>query len=135
MLTGIETFERRTQMLEMFNGDQLVQSIRESGYATCHRNPHTACPGKTSSIGVPVFECDRVVRTLTLVFFATSMRMAEAVKRCAAALKAVGSALSDGLTHGKRGAEVNERLPSVAALPPRASRSASVSASAFATAH
>ena len=55
MLTGIETFERRTQMLEMFNGDQLVQSIRESGYATCHRNPHTACPGKTSSIGVPVF--------------------------------------------------------------------------------
>ena len=90
MLTSIEIFERHTQMLEMFNGDKLVQSIRE---------------------------------------------MAESAKRCAAALKAVRSALSDGLTHGKRGAEVNERLPGVAALPPRASRSASISASALATAH
>ena len=116
ILTGIEAFERRTQMLEMFKGDKLVRSIRESGYATCHRNPHTPFPGKTSSIGVPVFECGRVVGTLTLVFFATSMPMSEAVDRYAGELKAVAHALSDELTHGVGGPDTDDGRRDMAAV-------------------
>jgi len=102
ILTGIETFERRTPMLEMFKGDKLVTSIRQNGYATCHKNPHSACPGKTSSIGVPVFECGRVVGTLTLVFFSSAMPLADAVGRYVQELKSAAHALSEELTHGIR---------------------------------
>jgi IclR family mhp operon transcriptional activator len=117
ILAGIEAFERRTQMLEMFKGSKLVQSIRDAGYATCHRNLHTPCPGKTSSIGVPVFECGRVVGTLTLVFFATAMTMADAVNRYASELKAVARTLSDQLTHGLRAPEGDDSVRSMPSLP------------------
>ncbi len=134
ILTGIEAFERRTQMLEMFKGDKLVRSIRENGYATCHRNPHTPHPGKTSSIGVPVFECGRVVGTLTLTFFSTAMPLADAVDRYASELRAVARTLSDELTTGVLDAEADAGGRS--ALPLGASSRAQPSpAPALATAH
>ena len=130
ILTGIETFERRTHMLEMFRGDKLVQSIRDNGYATCHRNPHTPSPGKTSSIAVPIFECGRVVGTLTFVFFASAMSLAQAVERYVGELKAAAAALSLELTQG--GVEARQTvhddaaLRRVAALPAAVARPPSV---------
>lgn len=98
MLAGLEALDRRSHMLEMFKGDKLVRRIREDGYATCDRNPHSAVPGKTSSIGVPIFEGARVVGALSLVFFASAMPMAEAVRRYADDLKAAAGAISEELT-------------------------------------
>ena len=97
MLAGLEALDRRSHMLEMFKGDKLVQRIRDDGYATCDRNPHSAVPGKTSSIGVPVFEGARVVGAVSLVFFASAMPMAEAVRRYAEDLKACVAAISEEL--------------------------------------
>jgi len=73
MRAGIEAFERRSPMHGMFESDRPVQRMRDDGYVTCHRNPHTPFPGKTSSIAVLIFECGRVVGTLTLAFFASAM--------------------------------------------------------------
>lgn len=101
MLAGLETLERRSHMLEMFKGDKLVQRIRVDGYATCDRNPHSAVPRKTSSIGVPLFEGARVAGALSLVFFASAMPMAEAVRRYAEDLKATAGAISEELTHDR----------------------------------
>jgi IclR family mhp operon transcriptional activator len=94
LLGGIEALERRSHMLAMFRGEKLVQRIREDGYATCDRNPHSAVPGKTSSIAVPLFEGGRVAGALTLVFFSSAMPMTEAVNRYAAGLKSAGTAIS-----------------------------------------
>lgn len=103
MLAGLEALERRSHMLEMFKGERLVQRIREDGYATCDRNPHSAVPGKTSSIGVPIFEGSRVVGALSLVFFASAMPMAEAVRRYVEDLKACAASISEELTQDLQG--------------------------------
>lgn len=87
LLAGIEAFESRSQMVELFKNERLVRNIRENGYATCQRNPHTADPGKTSSIGVPIFDGGKVTAALTLVFFASAMTMHEAVRRYVEPLK------------------------------------------------
>lgn len=97
ILTGLEELGGRSHMLEMFKAEKLVRRIRDDGYATCDRNPHTAVPGKTSSIGVPIFEGQRVAGTLTLVFFSTAMTMAEAVRRYADALKTTAVQISRDL--------------------------------------
>ena len=117
MLAGIEAFERRSQMLEMFKSDKLVKRIREVGYATCHRNPHTPFPGKTSSIAVPIFECGRVVGTLTLVFFASAMSTEDAVSRYLDDLKQAAQKLSDKLTAGPTAADDDDLPPDAGAEP------------------
>ncbi|WAC71954.1 helix-turn-helix domain-containing protein [Roseateles sp. SL47] len=99
LLGGLEAIDRRSHMLEMFKGEKLVRRIREDGYATCDRNPHSAVPGKTSSIAVPLFEGDRVAGALTLIFFSTAMSMAEALKRYVDELKSVGRSISLELRH------------------------------------
>ena len=97
ILNGLAAVDKRSAMMDMFRSEKLVQRIREDGYATFDRNPHTAVPGKTSSIGVPIFEDRRVAGTLTLVFFSSAMPMAEAVRRYADDMKAVAAAISRDL--------------------------------------
>lgn len=97
LLAGLEAYERRTPLLDMFKSERLVQNIRENGYATWERNPHSQFPGKTSSIAVPLFEHGAVAATLTLVFFASAMPMAEAVKRYAGDLKQTAAQITAAL--------------------------------------
>lgn len=103
LLAGMEAYERRTPLMDMFKTERLVQNIRSNGYATWERNPHTQFPGKTSSIAVPVMDGDQVVATLTLVFFASALPMAEAVRRYADDLKSAAREISAQL-HQPRGA-------------------------------
>ncbi len=101
LLAGLEAYERRTPLLDMFKSERLVQNIRDNGYATWERNPHTQFPGKTSSIAVPVFDRSKVAATLTLVFFATAITMAEAVRRYAEDLKASARDITAQLQSGQ----------------------------------
>jgi len=55
--------------------------IKEDGYASFIRNPHTKDPGKTSSIAVPLYHNDNIVGSMTLVFFSTSLRVKEAFEK------------------------------------------------------
>ena len=124
LLAGLDVLDRRSHMLEMFKGDKLVRRIREDGYATCDRNPHAAVPGKTSPIGVPVFESSRVAGALSLVFFATAMPMAEAVRRYAQDLLASATAISEHLTRDL--AEQSELVPSDGMVVPLPRRQAAL---------
>lgn len=116
ILAGLEAVEKRSHMLEMFKSEKLVQRIREDGYATFDRNPHTAVPGKTSSIGVPIFDGEQVAGTLTFVFFSSAMTMAEAVRRYVDDLKATAATISEEL---ERDAEALKAAPQPDNPPPR----------------
>lgn len=100
LLAGLEAYERRSPLMEIFRTPRLVANIRDSGYATWERNPHTPFPGKTSSIAVPVCEHGNVVAALTLVFFTSALPMAEAVRRYVGDLRAAAAALSQQLSSG-----------------------------------
>ena len=61
--------------------DHHFKMIIEDGYASFIRNPHAKDPGKRSSIAVPLYRDEGLVGVLTLLFFSTTMRVAEAFKR------------------------------------------------------
>lgn len=94
LVAGLESYERRTPLMDIFKSQRMVQNIRDNGYATWERNPHSQFPGKTSSIAVPVIVNGQVEACITLVFFATAMSMAEAVRRYADDMKAAAQELS-----------------------------------------
>ncbi len=110
LLAGLEAHDRRTPLLDMFKSERLVQNIRDNGYATSERNPHTQFPGKTSSIAVPVLVNGEVVAALTLVFFASAIAMAEAVRRYADDLKAAAIEIAEQLTCAQAQAQAEEAL-------------------------
>lgn len=61
--------------------DNQFEIILEDGYASFIRNPHTKDPGKTSSIAVPLYRGDILIGAMTLVFFSTSLRVADAFEK------------------------------------------------------
>ena len=61
--------------------DNQFNIILEDGYASFIRNPHTKDPGKTSSIAVPLYRDDVLIGAMTLVFFSTSLRVADAFEK------------------------------------------------------
>lgn len=61
--------------------DHHFRMILEDGYASFIRNPHTKNPGKTSSIAVPLYRNDDLIGAMTLVFFSTSLRVADAFEK------------------------------------------------------
>jgi len=70
-----------TYVIDLFEKSGLAEEIRGQGYATRARNPHTRNPGKTSSIAVPLMVDGEVAASLTLSFFATAIKMNDAVAR------------------------------------------------------
>ena len=60
------------------NNERMLRDIRAKGFAIQTRNAYTETPGKTSSIAVPLFQDDRVVGALALIFFASAVNMGEA---------------------------------------------------------
>lgn len=61
--------------------DQHFDIITSDGYASSIRNPHTKDPGKTSSIAVPLIHEDAIIGGLTLIFFSSALRVAEAYEK------------------------------------------------------
>ncbi len=58
----------------------LVNRIIEDGYATHEYNQYTESPGKTSSLGVPIFVNGRLAGALGLIFFSSSMSVRDAAR-------------------------------------------------------
>ncbi len=85
--------------LALFESGVLVREIQQDGFATMGRNMHTQNPGKTSSIGAPVFHGEALVGAISLVFFSSALKMSDAVERYAPDIKrtakAIGAALAD----------------------------------------
>jgi IclR family mhp operon transcriptional activator len=72
-------------------------AVRAQGYASFDRIRHTANPGKTSAISVPVLIDALCQGTVTLAFFSSSMSLADAVKAYLLPLKAAAVAIAADL--------------------------------------
>jgi IclR family mhp operon transcriptional activator len=84
--------------LTLFESGLLVREIQRDGFATKGRNRYTQNPGKTSSIAAPVFEKDGTVAgAVTLVFFSSAMKMADAVEKYADDVKTAAALISEAL--------------------------------------
>jgi IclR family mhp operon transcriptional activator len=83
--------------LALFECGLLVQEIQKDGYATKGRNRYTENPGKTSSLAAPVFDSAGVAGAVTLIFFSTSMKMADAVQKYADDVKRTAATITSVL--------------------------------------
>lgn len=72
-----ETGENLTNKLQ----DIHFKMIVEDGYASFIRNPYTNDPGKTSSIGVPLYRGEDLIGAMTLSFFSSAMRVSDAFEK------------------------------------------------------
>ncbi len=59
----------------------LLADIRAKGYSVMDRVKHTANPGKTSAISLPIISQDVCCGTVTLAFFSSNMTMPNAITR------------------------------------------------------
>jgi len=80
----------------LVNGD-LRQQIRAHGFATRANVPYTRHPGKTSGIAMPVFDHGEAAGAMTVIYFASAMRTAEAANRLAPDMRATVRAIEDSL--------------------------------------
>lgn len=83
--------------LDRLGEGDLRAQVRAHGFATRSNVPFTRHPGKTSAIAVPLFDRGEAAGALTLIYFASAMRMAEAVNRLLPDLKAAASAIEHSL--------------------------------------
>jgi IclR family transcriptional regulator, mhp operon transcriptional activator len=58
----------------------IVKRILEDGYATHEYNLYTESPGKTSSLGVPIFVDGKLAGALGLIFFSSAMSVKNAAR-------------------------------------------------------
>ena len=89
-------------MLSLFRTGVMVDDIRNQGFATKGRNPFTENPGKTSAIAVPLMERGRAIGSMSLIFFASSKKMDDAVKQFLPDLKATSAAIEASLSDRTR---------------------------------
>jgi IclR family mhp operon transcriptional activator len=92
-------FEADPQMVAQFRSGARVAEILETGYAIRGRNRFTNTPGRTSSIAAPVFNNGKVCAVLTMVLFASAMKVIEAADRYAPPLKAAAQRITAELEH------------------------------------
>lgn len=75
-----------------------IERIREQGYAVQGRNHFNLTPGKTSSIAVPIFDNERFVAAMTMVFFVTAMKLEAALEQYLSDLQTTAAAISAELS-------------------------------------
>jgi len=95
MLNALKLLPKRVNlhMIDLMEDGALVSEIRDAGYATRAHNHFTRNPGKTSSIAVPIMQGQDVVGMLTLAFFATAMKLTDAVERFVGPLHQTAAAI------------------------------------------
>lgn len=103
--------EERTQILKWMRADQDIdpnylaaaelalnaEGIRARGYAVQGRNYFNHTPGKTSSIAVPIFKQGRFEAAMTLVFFASALKLENALESYLPELLATAKAIGEAL--------------------------------------
>lgn len=77
----------------------LLEEIRDSGFASRSFNRFTRNPGKTSSIASPVFEHERPAGAISLAYFASAMGPEDAIRQFVPLLRASAAVISAELTN------------------------------------
>jgi IclR family mhp operon transcriptional activator len=71
--------------------------IREKGYSIQDRLKHTANPGKTSAISVPIMGRKNCEGTVTLAFFCSTMTLPDAIDRFVPSIRATAASIAKDL--------------------------------------
>lgn len=102
-LKKIDTDEDKRAYLILSDGF-LVKRIVEDGYATHEYNQYTESPGKTSSLGVPIFIDGKLAGGLGLIFFSSSMSARDAARDFVDEMKRTAEAIgsSTGIVQNAR---------------------------------
>lgn len=79
--------------MALFDSGVLVREIKRDGFATMGRNMHTQNPGKTSSIGAPVFHGEISSKPSRSCSFSSALKMADAVERYAPDIRQTAAAI------------------------------------------
>jgi IclR family mhp operon transcriptional activator len=88
----------------LFESGYLIEEIMREGIATRGHNRFANTPGKTSSIAAPIFYQGDVCGSLTLVFFASAMKMPVATEKFGSLLTETANAITEDLVKGDGGA-------------------------------
>ena len=89
-------------LVPLLTEGNLRQQIRAHGFATQSNVQPTPQPGKTSSISLPLLHGGAVVGAMTMTFFSSSLRMAEAVNRHIAELRQTAADIERALEAAER---------------------------------
>ncbi len=81
----------------LLSDDDLLDSIRKDGFATHAYNKFTSDPGRTSSLGVPIFDGELLAGALGLVFFSSTMSVEEAAEKYVAKMQATSARISEAI--------------------------------------
>lgn len=83
VIAGLRAMElpNSRHALDLIAHGDLRQQVRAHGFATRSNVPYTRHPGRTSGIALPLFDGGEPIGAMTVIYFATAMRMAEAVNR------------------------------------------------------
>ncbi len=100
-LRGTSQYERDEYASLMESGKYFDQ-VRAQGYATKFGNQYTQTPGKTSTIGAPVFEDKRMVAVVILSYFTSAMHMSTAEEILAPAILRTAAAIERSLADGEQ---------------------------------
>lgn len=88
-------------MLQFVQEGGLLEGVRTSGYAARGFNRFTQNPGKTSSLAVPIFDKGKIVGALTVAFFASALKMHDAIRNLLPKLVTCAEQVSADLGAGK----------------------------------
>ncbi|MFC0204588.1 helix-turn-helix domain-containing protein [Novosphingobium soli] len=91
--------------------DGFIAQVRRQGYTTRSFNRFTRNPGKTSSLAAAVFEGEQPAGAISLAFFASAMKMEDAVERFAELVLTCAAAISAELSTGRPAAPSGETAP------------------------
>jgi IclR family transcriptional regulator, mhp operon transcriptional activator len=93
-LKHLDSVPDRMAQLILNDKSALFDEIREQGFASHAYNQYTANPGKTSSLGVPLYLNGKLAGALGLVFFSAAISMAKATERYVDLMKATAGAIA-----------------------------------------
>jgi IclR family mhp operon transcriptional activator len=75
-----------------------IDQLHNQGYATRSFNRFTRNPGKTSSLAAAIFEGEQPIGSVSLAFFASAMKMEDAIERFSELIRTCAAAISAELT-------------------------------------
>lgn len=88
----------KTMTLQLVTKSDILQQIREAGYATMARTQFNATPGKTSAFAIPVFDKGHIKAALSMIFFANAIKMEEAVSLYLSPLQEIAQSVSEKIS-------------------------------------
>lgn len=90
-----------TVQLLLREQDQFLRPFRDKGFAYHVNVRHTKNPGKTSSLGVPIFVDGKLKAAMGLVYFSSAMSVEEAAGKYVDKMKATAEACSRKVAESK----------------------------------